>query len=103
MMPIDLREESDDRILVIHVRGRLVKQDYGPFVREFDRIVEARGKLRVLFDMTELQGWEPGAMWEDIKFDIRHLTDIDRLAMVGDKKWQQGMAFFFKPFTSATT
>jgi hypothetical protein len=24
------------------------------------------------------------------------------MAMVGDKKWQHGMAVFFKPFTKAT-
>ena len=41
--------------------------------------------------------------WEDIKFDIEHFADIDRLAMVGDKKWQHGMAMFFKPFIKATT
>ena len=34
--------------------------------------------------------------------DIKHFADIERLAMVGDKKWQHGMAMFFKPFTKAT-
>ena len=41
-------------------------------------------------------------MWEDIKFDINHFGDIERLAMVGEKKWQHGMAVFCKPFTKAT-
>jgi len=39
---------------------------------------------------------------KDIKFDIKHFADIERLAMVGDKKWQHGMATFCKPFTKAT-
>src|SRR5208282_2824693 len=42
------------------------------------------------------------AVGEDIKFDMKHFADIERLAMVGDKKWQQGMAAFCKPFTKAT-
>jgi hypothetical protein len=42
--------------------------------------------MRVLFDMSASHGWEAGALWEDIKFDIKHFADIDRLAMVGDKK-----------------
>jgi SpoIIAA-like len=57
---------------------------------------------RVLFDMTGFHGWDFGALWEDIKFDVRHFGDIERLAMVGEKKWQHGMATFCKPFTSAT-
>ena len=47
--------------------------------------------------------WDAGAAWEDLKFDVKHFADIDRLAMVGDKKWQHGMAIFFKPFTKAAT
>jgi len=54
------------------------------------------------FDMTGFHGWDAAAMWEDIKFDTKHFADIERLAIVGDKKWQQGMATFFKPFTKAT-
>jgi hypothetical protein len=72
-------------------------------VAEFERRVQKPGKQRVLFDITGLQGWDAGAVWEDLKFDVKHFADIDRLAMVGDKKWQHGMAIFFKPFTKATT
>jgi len=56
----------------------------------------------VLFDMTGFHGWEVAAMWEDTKFAIKHFADIDRMAVVGEKRWQQGMATFCKPFTKAT-
>ena len=102
-MPIELKEENGDNILVIRASGTLVKGDYKPFVAEFERFLGQHGKLRVLFDISALHGWEPGAAWEDIKFDIKHFADIERLAMVGEKKWQHGMATLFKPFTSATT
>ena len=101
-MPIQLNEEKDGTMLVVHVTGKLVKTDYEQFVPEFERLVQQHGKLRVLFDMTGFHGWEAGALWEDTKFAIKHFTDIERLAMVGEKKWQQGMATFCKPFTKAT-
>jgi hypothetical protein len=37
-----------------------------------------------------------------VKFATKHFSDIERMAMVGEKKWQQGMAIFCKPFTKAT-
>ncbi len=43
----------------------------------------------------------PARRREDIKFDIKHFADIERLVMVEDKKWQHGMATFFKRFTKA--
>lgn len=101
-MSIKLEEENGGKLLRVHVSGKLVKTDYELFVPEFERLVKEHGKLRVLFDMTEFHGWEVAALWEDVKFDARHFLDIERLAMVGDNKWQHGMATFCKPFTTAT-
>jgi hypothetical protein len=102
-MPIQLNEENGGKILVVNISGKVVKADYPGFVSEFERLLRQHGKLRVLFNMTGFTGWDAGAAWEDIKFDMKHFADIERLAMVGDKKWQHGMAVVFKPFTRATT
>ena len=100
-MPIQLNEENGGKVLAVHVDGKLVKADYELFVPEFERLVRQHGKLSILFDMTGLHGWEAGAMWEDIKLGIKHFDDIERLALVGEKRWQEGMAMFCKPFTKA--
>lgn len=101
-MPIELHEERDGRILIIHVTGKLVKADYEHLVTEFARLVEQHGKVRVLFDMTGFHGWDAGGAWEDLKFGVKHFAHIQRLAMVGENKWQHGVAMFWKPFTKAT-
>ena len=100
-MSIHFEEEYGGKVLVVDVSGKLEKADYKQFVPEFERLVREHGKLRVLFDMTGFHGWEFGAVWEDIKFDFNHFADIERLAMVGEMKWQHGMATFCKPFTKA--
>ena len=33
---------------------------------------------------------------------MHHLRDIDRLTIIGEKTWQEQMATFCKPFTTAT-
>jgi len=102
-MPIQLKEENVGKMLDVHITGKLIKADYERFVPEFERLVQQHGKPRVLFDMTGFHGWEGGALWDEIKFDVRHFADIERIAAVGDNKWEHGMADFFKPFTKATT
>ena len=69
---------------------------------EFERLVRQHEKLRVLFDMTGFHGWEGSALRDEINFDLEHFFDIERLAMVGDKKWEKVMSVFCKPFTTAT-
>ena len=100
-MPIQLKEENDGQVLVIHASGKLEKDDYELFVPEFDRLVGIHGKLYVLFEMTDFHGWDAGALWEDTKFALHHFHNIERLAIVGEKRWQQGMAVFCRPFTQA--
>ncbi len=101
-MPIRLTEEHGGKVLAVHVSGTLEKADYEHFVPEFERLVRQHGHLRLLFDMTGFHGWDVGAAWQDTKFAIHHFADIERLAMVGEKEWQHGMATFCKPFTRAT-
>ena len=100
-MPIKFEDENEGKVLAIQVNGKLAKADYVYFAPEFERLIQLNGKLRVLFDLTGFHGWEAGALWEDIKFDFKHFADIERLALVGDKKWQHGMAEFCGPFTKA--
>src|SRR6266404_5618175 len=64
-------------------------------------LVKAHGKLRMLVEMQDFHGWMAGALSQDIKFDAKHFADIERLAIVGETKWQHGMPVFCKPFTSA--
>ena len=100
-MSITHTEKNEGKQLEVQVSGKLTHQDYTTLMPEFERLVKQHGKLRVLFEMTDFHGWESAAVWDDIKFDIKHFSDIERLAMVGDKKWEKGMSVFCKPFTTA--
>jgi hypothetical protein len=93
---------STGRVLEVRVTGKLTKESYQKFVPAVDAQIKEYGKLRILFVMEDFHGWTAGAMWEDLKFDLKHWKDIERLAIVGDKKWEKGMALFCKPFTKAT-
>ncbi len=100
-MAVHLSEIDDGRLLEVQASGRLSKRDYQEFVPELERLIQKYGKVRVLFEMADFHGWNPGGVWEDLKFDVRHFSDIERLALVGDKRWQQWMAKFCRPFTKA--
>jgi hypothetical protein len=101
-MTTRLTEKAGGKVLEVAVSGRLAHSDYEHFVPAFERLVKQHGKVAVLFEMTAFHGWEAAAVWDDIKFDLRHFSDIERLAMVGDKTWEKGMSVFCRPFTSAT-
>ena len=101
-MAIKLNEQEGGKVLEIHASGKLTKEDYHQFVPETERLIKQHGKVRMLFEMSDFHGWDAGAVWEDIKFDLKHFADIERLGIVGEKKWQEWMSAFCRPFTTAT-
>jgi hypothetical protein len=98
---IEFSEQHDGRIITVRVSGKLVKEDYERFIPAVERLIAAHGKVRLLFEMHDFHGWAAAALWEDFKFDVKHFDDIERLAMVGEKRWQQWMSSFCRPFTTA--
>ncbi len=96
-----MEEKEGGKVLEVRVTGKLLHQDYQRFVPEFDRLVKQHGKIRLLFEMTDFHGWEPHAAWDDFKLGVKHFLDIERIAMVGEKKWQEWMARFGRTFTRA--
>lgn len=100
-MSVRMEETQDGKVLEAHLEGTLAKDDYARFVPEFERLFAKHGKLRVLVVMHDFHGWKIGALWEDIKFDVKHFRDIERIAIVGEKKWQEWMSAFCRPFTTA--
>jgi hypothetical protein len=100
-MAIRFKDKDGGKVLEVHVSGKLAHEDYLQFVPKFEQLIKQHGKLRVFFYMTDFHGWEGGVFWDDIKFDIKHFSDIERIAMVGDKEWEKQMSLFCRPFTTA--
>ncbi|SDW55403.1 SpoIIAA-like [Nitrosomonas communis] len=61
------------------------KEDYDIFVPEINRKSNLYDKVNLLVELVDFHGWTAGTAWEDTKSGARHLNDIERLAIVGDK------------------
>ena len=99
-MAVQVTNQQSDRIIEVATTGKLTRDDYDTFVPVIESEMK-KGKVKILFSMQDFSGCDAGALWEDIKFDMKHFGEIERLAMVGEKKWEEGMAWFCKPFTTA--
>jgi hypothetical protein len=81
--------------------GKLHDADYKQFVPLVDAEIAREGKVNVLAQFHDFQGWDAKALWDDIKFSTTHCTKINRIALVGEKPWEKWMAMVCKPFTMA--
>ena len=80
--------------------GKLAEKDHREFVATVERLIKKHGRIRVLV-RHEIDGWTVGALWKNIKFDLKQSRDIERLAIVGKPRWQEGLSRFCKASTTA--
>src|SRR5262245_7472239 len=93
---------STGKVLGFKISGKLHDADYAQFVPLIDAAVAKEGPVRLLAQFEDFHGWDLHALWDDIKFSTTHCHNIDRIALVGDRKWEEYMAKVCKPFTRAT-
>ena len=82
-----------DNVLWVKVSGKLSKEEYAELVPSWEQMIARHGKLRLLFQMEPgFTGWEPLAAWDDLKFSVSHRNELERIALVGAKKWHSLVA-----------
>ena len=98
---IETLQSPSAKVMGFKLSGKLHDEDYKKFVPAVDEAIAKEGKVRLLAQFHDFHGWDAHALWDDIKFSTTHFTKIERIALVGEKAWEAGMAKVCKPFTMA--
>lgn len=98
---IETIETGSPKVVGLTLCGKLHDEDYKEFVPTMETILTAEGKVRLFVQYEDFHGWDMHAAWDDLKFSLKHYADFERIAMVGDRKWEKWMANFSRPFTKA--
>lgn len=100
---LNISGEPEPRVIRAAVAGQLEEHDYRLLTSQVEQLLEKHASLRILVQLRQFEGWSPGAVWEDVKLGYRHFSDFERLAVVGDKYWEEWMVRLARPFTLAET
>ena len=82
---------ESDGLLHIQASGKLSETDYDRFVPLFERIAAREpGSVPMLIELApDFAGWDLGALWRELKFDVKHRDKFSRIAIVGTKTWEK--------------
>ncbi len=98
---IETIDTGSAKVVGWKLRGTLHDQDYRQFLPQVESILTTQGKVRLFVYFEDFHGWDLHAAWDDFKFGVRHYSDFERIAIVGDRRWEKWMATLCKPFTRA--
>lgn len=86
---LDAAEENG--LVRIKASGTLKSSDVDRFVPLFERVAARQPhSVPMLIELApNFSGWDLGGLWRDLKFDVKHGDKFGRIAIVGDKAWQE--------------
>jgi len=94
-------EKSKGKVIGYELSGKLHDDDYKILVPEVEAVIAKEGSVRILMHLIDFKGWDLHAAWDDMKFGVKHCHDFERIAIVGDKTWEEWMAKLSSPFTAS--
>jgi len=95
MIEISSGETGNEVMAVGH--GKVTAEDYERvLIPAIEEKLKSHKKVRLLFQLDrDFAGFTPGAVWDDAKFGLGHLTGFEAVAMVTDVVWiADGVKFF---------
>ena len=88
---VAIKRNKKRLFIEIIMLGKLTHEDYQIFVPIVDKALKEAKKIEadLLVDMRDFKGWEFLAAWDDFKFGVKHRNAFDRMAIIGNKKWEE--------------
>ena len=88
---IGIERIGNEFFLSLKATGKLTHADYEKINPMIDSALEAVNdpKVKVFIDGSELEGWELRAAWDDFKLGLKHGSEFDKIAIFGNKQWQE--------------
>ncbi|WP_441000456.1 STAS/SEC14 domain-containing protein [Fodinibius sp. SL11] len=97
---IELNAHTDDDILAIKVSGKLSKADLDDLKPALNKFTTVTDDPHLIMILEDFGGWaDTAAFWKDLQLDAEFIGYFDRIAVVGDKQWQEWGTKLVNPIT----
>lgn len=102
-LSISIEKFNKQFFLSLKAVGTLTHEDYEIITPMIDSALSEvkESQVRVLVDGSELDGWELQAAWDNFKLGLKYGNKFKKIAIYGNKRWQEMAAEFAARFVSS--
>ncbi len=88
---ITVNRDADDIIMTMKIVGKLKHSDYELLFPTLERAIEGvkQPQIKALIDIVDFEGYELRALWDDFKFGVKFNNEFSKIAVIGNKKWEE--------------
>ena len=90
-LSIGIENTGNEFFLKMKAVGKLTHEDYEVITPMIDSALDSvkDPKVKAIIDGTEMEGWELRAAWDDFKIGLKHGNEFEKIAIYGNKNWQE--------------
>lgn len=95
---ITLLPNLPENTIGVSASGRVSGTDYEEvLIPAVEAALKKHKKLRLIYEISDdFTGFAPGAMWDDMKLGMAHLSAWERVAVVTDIRWVANATNMFR-------
>ncbi len=97
---LSYKEYDNAQAVEIVLEGRISTEEFEALAKRLEAFIARHGRIRVLEIVRDFEGMDASALWEDIKFSLRHLKDFSRCAIVANPNTRHLWSSLVAPFMS---
>jgi len=97
---VSFEKQICGKIVEIDLYGKIGCAEHERIIPEIRRMIREQGTVRFLVRMHNFTAWNVAALWDELEWNAKELTPIERLAIVGEEALQKWMTAFCDSFTT---
>jgi hypothetical protein len=97
---LSYKEYDNAKAVEIVLAGRVSTGEFDKVALKLEAFIKRHGHVRLLEVIKDFEGMDATALWHDIKFSMRHLSDFSRIAIVANPDIHHIWSSLVSPFIS---
>ena len=86
---LEFYEQPGTNLILVRASGRITRDDYYRITPWLESRMRKHGCLRAMVVISHIDDIVLGVFWDDLKYTLKNGHNFERIAMVGDRRWQQ--------------
>lgn len=86
--------DVDEGVITVRIVGKLQYAEFEKFQKAAAKEIARLEKVRVLVLAEDFEGWGKDGNWGDVSLQASFDKNIERMALVGEEKWQELVSLF---------
>lgn len=83
----EILPESDGNVIGARVGENISGDECKILAQHIEELISVHQRVRLLLDLSACNHVDPAAAWEEFVMGVKHWNDLERIAIVGDAKW----------------